>query len=555
MFLRTLASYRIPAVIERRRKELLDRLCLLQGDTLKDVPPVIEPVEEKPPTEEKVANKAPAEEKVTLREKKLPAGKERSTSESSTKDGQERGESPASTSSITSPSHGGRLVKRDSKVVNRVKDYEAIHFSAKKEEVDQTPKRWVTLKKVAKPVDYRHSSSSPPPEDEKEEKEEKVEEKEEKKEDKAEDKTEATKRDSTDSPGHDKDTLEVRPSRERASSVGSTEEGPDEGEESEKGGDKKKKKSKLAFGFKGKKKRDKSPAPERKDKSPAPERKAEPAAEEDAEQPKEGEEEEEEMQLAEGVKICGVLERKKKGIGHKKVKIDAKVFHTSLVLGGKEELDLANCSLEETASGFDLTHPQHRSALVFKVDGPEDEKQRWVTVMKEAIAEATPAKEEEGMEERGRISQVLSNLIKVLLQNSIRVGVIVSLAAPKGGRGLCSPAPGRRGWGGGGGGGGGANFVSFRSECVQKLLVCNRNNYYSRTDEQRLQNVCKREAPLWCRWLTDSGRCVYYMQRTIRSSFFFNTIFTLLLQTFCKIQYSSSCICVNQSNLVDPQMS
>ena len=165
-----------------------------------------------------------------------------------------------------------------------------------------------------------------------------------------------------------------------------------EGEESKKSGDKKKKKSKLPFGFKGKTKRDKSPAPERKAES-APEKKAELAAEEEAEQPKE---EEEEVQLADGVRICGVLERnKKKGIGgHKKVKIDAKVFHTALVLGEKEELELANCSLEETESGFDLTHPQHRSALVFKVDGPEDEKQRWVAILKEAIAEATPAKEE-----------------------------------------------------------------------------------------------------------------------------------------------------------------
>lgn len=390
VFLRTLASYKIPAVIERRRKELLDKLCLLQGDTLKEAPPVIEPPEEKPPIEEKV----------TLREK---TGKERSTSESSTKDRQERDESPAGT--ITSPSHGGRLVKRDSKVVNSlVKDYEAIHFSAKKEEEDQTPKRLVTLKKVAKPVDYRRTSVSPPPEEEKEEKkDDQVEEKVEEGKDKAAEKEEKTgktgkeeaKGDTTDSPTHDMDSLEVRPSRERAPSLTGTDDGLDEGEEPEKGGDKKKKKSKLQFGFKGKKKRDKSPAPERKDKSPAPERKAEPAAEVDAEQPKE--EEEEEVQLADGVKICGVLERnKKKGIGHKKVKIDAKVFHTALILGGKEELDLANCSLEETASGFDLTHPQHRSALVFKVDGPEDEKQRWVAVMKETIAEATPAKEEEG---------------------------------------------------------------------------------------------------------------------------------------------------------------
>lgn len=376
MFLRTLASYKIPAVIERRRKELLDKLCLLQGNTLKDAPPVIEPPED-------------PKYKATLKERPLPTKeiptKERSSSESATKDREDRGDSPASTSSVTSPS---KLSKRDSKIVNLIKDYESIHHSAKKEEVDETPKRLVTLKKVAKPVDYRHGSAPP-------EEEVKEDEKKEGKEGKA--KAEVTNGVTTDSA--EPDTLEVHSSRECTLSVVSTEDGLDEaeGEESEKGSDKKKKKGKLGFGFKGKRKRDKSPAPER---SPVPEMKAapaEPAAEEEADQP--NDEEEEEVQLAEGVRICGVLERnKKKGIGgHKKVKIDAKVFHTKLILGGgKEELDLANSSLEETESGFDLTHPQRRSVMVFKVDGPEDEKQRWVAVLKEAIAEATPAKEEEG---------------------------------------------------------------------------------------------------------------------------------------------------------------
>lgn len=373
MFLRTLASYKIPAVIERRRKELLDKLCLLQGDTLKEAPPVIEPPEEKsppPPPSQGTKEK----DKVVLREKAAPKG--RSSSESTNKEQEERGESPASTSSITSPTHGGKLVKRDSKVVNSlIKDYETIHFTAKKAEEDETPKRLVVLKKVAKPVDFRRSSSPAGPEEEgKGEKDE----------------GEVTKGDATDSAGPNMNSLAVDPPSERASSVASMEDGLEEGEmeESEKAGDKKKKKSKLQFGFKGKKKRDKSPAP--------PEKREELATEKDTEQQKTNEEEEEEVQLADGVKICGVLERnKKKGIGHKKVKVDARVFHTTLVLGGgKEELDLANCTLEETEAGFELTHPQHRSALIFKVDGPEEEKQRWVAVMKDAIAEATPEKEE-----------------------------------------------------------------------------------------------------------------------------------------------------------------
>jgi hypothetical protein len=397
VFLRTLASYKIPAVIERRRKELLDKLCLLQGDTIREVPPVIVPVEEKSPvagkaekvaSTEKASDKAPSVEKVNLREKTSRTSK-KSSSESSTKDRDDRDDSPASTSSITSPSHGGRLVKRDSKVVTSlVKDYESIHFSAKKEEVDQTPKRLVSLKKVTKPSDFRQSSAGA----ENEENEEgKVEEKDKdgtakEGKDKVAEKDEAPKVNGGVTELAAMDSLEVSNLRERASSVASSLDEVGEGEESEK----KKKKSKLPFGFKGKKKRDKSPAPERR-AEPPPEKSA---AEEEPEQQKE--EEEEEMQLADGVRICGVLERtKKKGIGgHKKVKIDAKVFHTALVLGGKEELELANCTLEETDLGFDLTHPQHRSPLVFKVDGPEDEKQKWVAILKEVITEATPAKEE-----------------------------------------------------------------------------------------------------------------------------------------------------------------
>ena len=46
VFLRTLEQFRIPPVVERRRKELLERLLALQGDTLRDTPPRFEPVDE-----------------------------------------------------------------------------------------------------------------------------------------------------------------------------------------------------------------------------------------------------------------------------------------------------------------------------------------------------------------------------------------------------------------------------------------------------------------------------------------------------------------------------
>lgn len=382
VFLRTLGSYKIPAVIERRRKELLDKLCVLQGDTIRDPPPVIESIIEPP------------------EEHPQPPLLERTPSVTSKRE--EREDTPSSTSSVTSPSHGEKISRRDSKIASLVKDYEKIHYKAKKTEVDETPKRMVMLKKVIKPTDFP-SQDKPPPTEEGEKATANEEEGHKAAEGKGKKAAEAkaaetSKGDATDSSAvASKDQLEVDPRGERASSVMSMENGlDDEGEESEKGNDKKKKKGKKGFGAGvfSKKKRDKSPA--------RPEKRAELSAgggEEQTEPQKLGEEkeEEEEVQFAEGVKMCGVLERhKKKGIGHKKTKIDAKVFHTSLILGGKEELSLARCAVEETESGFELTHPQHRSAMTFKVDGTDHEKQKWVEAMKAAIAEATPAKEKEG---------------------------------------------------------------------------------------------------------------------------------------------------------------
>lgn len=351
MFLRTLGSYKIPAVIERRRKELLDRLCILQGDTLKDPPPVIEPIinqkQEKEPTS-------------------AVSRDNREDTPSST---------TSSTSGVTSPTR-----QRDSKVVTGlISNFEVKHSIAKKEEEDETPKRMFQLKKVVKPSDFpataKENGEKPEEPDNKSASSKPV------------DKP-------TESAEVKKDTLEVSGAgRERASSVPSSAGSAEEEEEEEESKDKKKKKKNKKALFKGKsKKGDKNVASE--GKYPLPDRKA-PAPEESTVQ-----DQEEEMELAEGVKICGVLERKLKKIGgSKKVKIDAKVFNTMLVLGGKEELELAHCSVEETDTGFKLTHPQHKSVMPFKVDGGEEEKKKWVVVLRETIAEATPAKEdkEEGM--------------------------------------------------------------------------------------------------------------------------------------------------------------
>ena len=365
VFLRTLGDFKIPAVIERRRKELLEKLTTLQGDTIKEAPPIIEPLED---------NQEPSPTK----EYKLPVSKTPAKEESAT--------SSADSSTVTSPSHGqGQIQRRDSKVVtNRIKDYESIHFKNKLEEENETPKRLVQLKKVSKPQDFPSSGRSPEPADTAEATKEAEEAKEK---DKAKDAPKEP----------EKDTLEVDGGAEKEGSLLSVEGTLDDEEEEEKGKKKKKKKNKEKK-EKGLKVKDKR---EKRGKSPVPERKN-PPAEEGAEEPSGESKEVEAEALEEGVRIKGTLERKKKGGlgGTKKVKMDAKVHETTLILDGKEKLDLAHCSVEATDSGFDLMHPQHKSGLVFKVEGGEEERQQWLTVLKEAIAEATPAVEQEEEKEK-----------------------------------------------------------------------------------------------------------------------------------------------------------
>lgn len=376
--------------MERRRKELLERLTNLQGDTIKEAPPVIEPVED-----DKLEPSA-SKEKNLARADKPPAKADKAPAkEAPAKEDMESNVSSSSSSTVTSPSHGqGKIQRRDSKVVgSRIKDYESIHFSAKKEEEMETPKRLVQLKRVSKPQDFpTNKSPTPEPEPEPE----------------PEEKQEPGKEDSQEKPKDDEaemDKLEVDGRSEREGSLASVEGVLDAGgeEEEEKAG-KKKKKNKRGFGsglkVKGLKKRDKSPGPERKHP---------PAEEEGAEEPAATENGEKEPEPEVLVKIKGTLERRKKGLGGtKKVKMEAKVHETTLILEGKDNLELANCSVETTDIGFDLTHPQHKSAMVFKVEGGQEEKMKWLAVLKEAIAEATPAaepEEEKEKEEGEEVSQ------------------------------------------------------------------------------------------------------------------------------------------------------
>lgn len=383
MFLQTLGSYKIPAVIERRRKELLDRLVLLQGGTLKEVPKFAE------------SDSEPAEDS-----KKVTGDKAKEAEPASKDKGEGSESSSTASSTVTSPNHGKPIRRRDSAVVSSlVKDYESIHHTAKKEEESETPKRFVTLKRVAKPTDFPASADTDAEDKskEKEESEKKLQE---------EDSKSQANGNATGDKGEVSVTLDVTDgNRERASSIISGEESNDEDEEESK---KKKKKTKKSGGFglkvKGFIKRDKSPVPERKNRPPSAESTSPPEAEKEEQEQEKQEEPAEEVQEEaeevpeeeEGVRISGDLGRLKKkiGLGKSAKQVHAKVKETTLMLGTKEELDLANCSVELTDIGFDLTHPLHKSPLMFKVDGDEEKRQKWVDALKEAIEKATPLEEE-----------------------------------------------------------------------------------------------------------------------------------------------------------------
>lgn len=68
VFLRTLEQFRIPPVVERRRKELLEKLVNLQGDTIREEPPRFEPIDEE---EEKAKKLKRSDSKVGDRVKEI----------------------------------------------------------------------------------------------------------------------------------------------------------------------------------------------------------------------------------------------------------------------------------------------------------------------------------------------------------------------------------------------------------------------------------------------------------------------------------------------------
>ena len=396
VFLRQLGDFKIPAVMERRRKGLLDKLLELQGDTFrgdaapKDVKPSPEPspAKVKSPEPEKEEKEKEEEEPV------------RSTVTSPSRD------------SITSPSK--RLSRGDSKISSLVGNYEHITTLAKKEEEAETPipKRFVQLKKVAKPSDFPDTEKNkeveePPQEQEKEELKPAAP----KEVEKATEKTSLTPQPSPQLRRKEKENGGLKAERpsstvsEESANTEPVEEEPAEEEGDEQGrGEKESGKKKGKFGrFKkigkfGDKLNVKKKHKSGRDKSPSR------AVEDEDEKSmaSEGEEGDHKEEISppeqeEGVKISGMLERKVTSrFKSKWVKVSVKLKDNVLHIGDKERVELAGYMVAASDAGFDVVNPNAtQKQIQFKMEEGENSKERWIEALNAAIEECTPEQEGE----------------------------------------------------------------------------------------------------------------------------------------------------------------
>ena len=385
VFLRQLGDFRIPAVMERRRKGLLDKLLELQGDTFRgDGAPL-----HNKPEDNTVTIDEPAKEKMKSPEPAVVIRKEES------KD----------TPPVTSPTRDSptkRLSRGDSKISALVGNYEHITISAKKEEEAETPKRFVQLKKVAKPTDFPDPDKGKVKEEEPQEDEKPAAPKEV---DKVTEQSSLAPQPSPQLRRKEKENGTLKPGRpsstvsEESVNVEAAEE-EEEGEgEGEDVGEKESSKKKGKFkGFKKigklgdklkKKRRDKSPsrpAEDEEEKSGGSE-----AEEVDKEEPSSPPE------LEEGVKIAGMLERKVASrFKTKWVKVDVKLKDNTLHIGDKEKVELVGYMVAASDVGFDLVNHSSQKQIHFKLERDEDDKDKWVETLSAAIQECTPEQEGEG---------------------------------------------------------------------------------------------------------------------------------------------------------------
>ena len=381
--------------MERRRKGLLDKLIDLQGDTFRgdSVPKRDEPDDSKSPPPGPSTAKVKSPEPEKKEQDKVEEESMRSRVTSPSRD------------SITSPSK--RLSRGDSKISSLVGNYEHITVVAKQAEEAETPKRFVQLKKVAKPNDFPDPEKGRAKEEEEPAKEEAAKLATPKEVEKVAEKTSLTPQPSPQLRRKGKENggvLKVeRPSStvsEESANIEAAdgEEGEDDREDQE-GGEKDTGKRKGKFGrfkkmgklgnkLKKKQKggRDRSPSRPMEDEE---EKSGGSEVEEVDHKEESGSPEHEE-----GVKISGMLERKVTSrFKTKWVRVNVKLKDNVLFIGDKERVELAGHMVAASDVGFDVVDHATQKQIHFRMEGGENGKERWIEALNAAIEECTPEQE------------------------------------------------------------------------------------------------------------------------------------------------------------------
>jgi hypothetical protein len=401
VFLRQLGDFKIPAVMERRRKGLLDKLVELQGDTFRgDTAPKDS---SRPSPEPSAAKLKSPEPKVKSPEPKVKSP------EPEKKEAEKEKEEPAVTSpsrdSVTSPSK--RLSRGDSKISSLVGNYEQITTLARKAEEAETPKRFaVQLKKVAKPSDFpdtekgKEEEQEPPKEQEKDELKPATPKEVDKVTSLTPQPSPQMRRKGKENGGLKTDRPSSTVSEESATNEVAEEE--EEGEGHDGGGGEKESSKKKGGKFKGiKKLGGKLGKKKRKGRDKSPSRPMEDEEEKSgASETEEGEHKEEAgstPEHEEGVKISGTLERKVTGRfkSSKWVKVSVKLKDNVLYIGDKEKVELAGYMVAASDVGFDMINHTTQKQIQFKIEEGENGKERWIEVLSAAIEECTPEQEGE----------------------------------------------------------------------------------------------------------------------------------------------------------------
>lgn len=394
VFLRTLEQFRVPAVVQRRAKDLLEKLEALQGDSIRETPPSFEePAEEKPAEAETKPKVKEAQPKVEAKAKEEPQPKEKGAKgkdSAKAKDTAKAKDSAKAKTAISvkskavgappkaeekapqveekaaprekaAPAVTSPLHKRDSSsIFSRVKELEELDRAAKKEQEAYERFKHGPVKTAEKEAVEEPDAAEEP---------------------------KAKLR--------EKDELKPQDSTERRLSAGSRELDSGGGEEEGEGEQKEDKAvKKKRFGFLKKSKaksREKSPAPQAESMEEESTEAAQPAEEEGG------------KELEEGVS-CGLpdhLERRVKRFGgHGWAKMAASLDATTLVLVGEkakeERMELVGCTVGAmdipNCNAFEMVnHPEHKQ-FVFRTETPEG-RDLWVKAIQEAIQECAASAE------------------------------------------------------------------------------------------------------------------------------------------------------------------